>query len=195
MRKIIILTLMAAISILMAGCQNLPNVNPSLEPQAQIPQMESYPSPQTASIPAYPGPNGKIETPAIRPGQPEPTPLADAPNPLPGKSSFSGTIYSYTIQMVLPLTTIYLTPGLGEDATAPLAFIGPEESKGDIVLQTDKDGNIIADNIEPGEYYLATMAPLNWAAAVNSPRDETLRKIALKPDEKNALGIIYVSWP
>ena len=114
----------------------------------------------------------------------------------PGTASISGLVYSYTVYRVLPKTLFYLTPAVGENANiVPPLLIGPEEDNGDIKSETNELGQIYLNDIPPGNYYIVVWAPLNWSIVEYSPTEQTPRLIELKEGDRQALGILYVSWP
>lgn len=77
----------------------------------------------------------------------------------------------------------------------PPAFIGPEQNRGDIAGISDEKGHFFVKNIPPGNYFLVVSAPFSWSLAVVSDKDFAPLLIELGPDQKQPLGIIYVSWP
>lgn len=171
-------------------------VEPTVAPTLVEPVLDEngYPAPSTTLQSSYPAPEGSGAE--VQPGMSVPVPPNDAPVPEAGMGSVSGVIYSFTIQMTLPDTDFYLSPGWGDNRKdPPAAFLGPQPEKGDIPLKADSTGAFSAANIPPGFYYLAVSAPLNWAAGVNSPEDSAMRLIEIKADEKTVLGVVYVSWP
>jgi hypothetical protein len=133
--------------------------------------------------------------------QPSPSTLsinasAEVPLSEPGKASISGTLYSYTIERILPETVFYLTPAVGEDKRSmPAILVGPIEEKGDIRGVTDINGQFALNDIPPGNYFLITWAPYNWAPAVISETEQRARLIELEAGQREALGILYLSWP
>jgi hypothetical protein len=156
--------------------------------------------------PAYPGPNLSKSV-AVQTSSPtydlqtpqsagEIIPLKDAPQPEVGKASISGTLYSFTIFRVIPKTFFYLTKATGaNNRDLPPAFIGPEQSRGDIIGTSDEKGQFFMTNIPPGNYFLVVSAPLRWSFAVVSDKDFAPLLIELSSNQKQPLGIIYVSWP
>jgi hypothetical protein len=186
MKIFILLTIISSI-FFSTSCSN----NATATSSAFTPQDSGYPAPLNNAIEGYPGSDV-----IIKPGAGVPTPPTTAPDPEPGKASISGVLYSFTSDLVLADTQFYLTLGWGEDHTSqPLSFIGPMEEIGDIFLKSDMDGYFYINNIPPGNYYLAVMAPYNWAAAVISDTNVNLRLIQLKEGDKVQLGVVYVSWP
>jgi hypothetical protein len=122
--------------------------------------------------------------------------LNSAPDPLPGKASISGIVYSYTTNMIIPKTQGYLTRGKGSDhKQIPPLFVGPLEDQLDIVFTTDENGYFELNNIPPGNYFLAIWAPYTYSVMQVSNTDPTYRMIELLADSKDPLGIVYVSWP
>jgi len=120
---------------------------------------------------------------------------AEAPIPEAGKASISGVLYSFTSDGPIPETVLYLTPARGEAKRPPSILVGPRKELGDIQGVSDDHGQIFLNNIPPGNYYLAVWAPYDWILAVESTTDITPRLIELEPNQREALGIIYLSWP
>ena len=127
--------------------------------------------------------------------QPPVAPL-HAPLPKNGWSSISGTLYSYTIDSILPDTMFYLTRAIGQDKTLfPPILTGPDEDAGDIRAFTDDNGQFALDNVPPDSYFLITWAPYNWVPAEVSPGSQSPRLIKLEAGQSEALGVLYLSWP
>lgn len=154
---------------------------------------------------AYPGPNPsspigtQAEQPQVSQTQKlvaEIIPPEDAPRPNTGKASISGTLYSFTLFRVIPKTLLYLTMASGVDnRDLPPVFIGPEQNQGDIAVTSDEKGQFFVNNIPSGNYFLVVSASFRWSLAVISDKDFTPLLIELKPDQRQPLGIVYVSWP
>ncbi len=152
---------------------------------------ETKNSDSTASFQPYPAPDsagsGKYQFPSA-PGE--------APPPEPGKASISGVIYSFTTLMPIPNTLFYLSRGEGmESKDFPPLLIGPEVSKGDVIGRTDEKGQFFLKDVPPGNYFFVVSAPYNWSVATVSNTDFTPRLIELKPNQKQPLGVVYISWP
>lgn len=157
------------------------------------PSPAGNPSPTLQSVP-YPPPQGLPPVNAT-PIQ-SPLPLADAPQPSPGKASISGTLYSVSTSRVIPETPFYLTRGIGSDERLlPIVLEGPNPEKGDLSGKTDAMGQFQLNGIPPGNYYLFVWAPYTWVPADNSATDLTPRLLELSANQKEPLGIVYVSWP
>lgn len=122
--------------------------------------------------------------------------LIDPPETNAGKALLYGVLYSYTVNMVIPGTAVYLTPAIGENKDrVPPTLVGPQESRGDFVTTTDNNGFILFNNVTPGNYFLIVWAPLNWAIVETSEIGQEPKLISVGADEKNDIGIAYVSWP
>jgi hypothetical protein len=125
-----------------------------------------------------------------------PIPPSDAPQPEAGMAGLSGALYSYTIHKIIPQTMFYLTKAEGDGRDSMPGFLaGPDESRGDIIKQSDPYGNFQLNNLPPGSYFLIVSAPYNWCPAETSPADPTPLLIRLAAGDRLALGIVYVSWP
>jgi hypothetical protein len=121
---------------------------------------------------------------------------AEAPPPVSDRASISGTLYSYTIKRILPETVFYLTSAVGEDRRSmPPILVGPIDERGDIRGVTDINGQFAMNDIPPGNYFLVAWAPYNWAPAEISEIEQRARLIELVAGQREALGILYLSWP
>lgn len=116
------------------------------------------------------------------------------PAPDPGKASACGVLISLYMNLFrIPQTPFYFISAKNQDREPIL--LNPRSEAGDIFGLSDSDGRIVLDNLPPGAYYLVVWAPYNWALAVKSPDDPTLRVFIFNPDKKYNLGEIYVQWP
>jgi len=175
--------------LLLISCNVITNIS-SPTPTFMASQTEAYPIPNITT--PYPMLEGESKSPLLI----TPNPPAGATDPEPGKGSISGTLYSPIQKMVVPETQFYLTPGWGVDQReVPPTFVGPQVDKGDIELRSDAQGNFSANNIPPGNYYLAVWAPLTWDIAQVSDKDTKPLLLEIKADQKYPLGIVNVSWP
>lgn len=204
--KILLYVLWVGVFLLTACSPSVANRSTPTAVQAvgnrSNPQRESaYPSPGDSMGESYPAPEkkGTQESYAVITPLPIgvlPQAPAEAPQPQAGKAAISGVAYSFTTRIPLAGTQFYLTSGWGsQHQDPPLAFTGPDQSKGDYVGKTDEHGNISVADVPPGDYYLAFWAPLSWSVAVASEQSNQARLIHVDADQKLTLGIIYVSWP
>ncbi len=174
--------------LLLAACSNEPAQSPN-----------AYPGP--SSLSAYPGPNSLAPYPAPQElpgidGTAIPIWPTNPPPPESGKASISGTVFSYTINRLVPGTLFYLTPAAGSDhRSVPAIIIGPDEGKGDIRGTTDGKGQFVLNKVPPGNYYLVLWAPYDWVLAENSKEDNSPRLFELAANEKQQLGMVYAPWP
>lgn len=200
MKRYLLLTFFT-IALLLSACQSVPETVAPSTPEAGYPSAGQdatnnygYPVPeQTAPTDiAYPAPSS---LPTLAVGE-LPVPPAEALIPEQGKAALTGVLYSYTINAVIPGTQIYLTPAVGENLDqVPLALVGPQDSRGDIVATTDENGYILMNNLPPGNYYLVVWAPLNYSIVETADMIQTPLLIQLKADETLQLGVTYLSWP
>jgi hypothetical protein len=187
------------ITLALAGC------SPTAPLQAQG-TANPIATPATASQGSYPGPETQIKYDANGypvPGSeqrvytdPIPTPPQTAPDPLAGKASVSGVLYSSTSNIILPNTQAYFTKASGttNDQLNPVLG-GPKPQIGDIAFTTDDKGEFEFNNIPPGKYFLVVWAPLTWNAVWKNKDDPTALMMDFQPDKKTLLGVLYVSWP
>jgi hypothetical protein len=183
-----------------AGCAQktpLPVASTQTPGAADLPGYPTYAAQAGDGNAAYPAEGqSQIPTPIrYKAGEVPPSP-ADAPQPESGKASISGTLFSYTTLSTLPDLQYFLTPAQGDKKDTPPPFsTGPNVEKGDIVGQSDEQGQFTLANVPPGNYFMIIWSPVGWPIAVESPTSETSRLIELKADQKNPLGVVYFSWP
>jgi hypothetical protein len=200
MKRYSLLTFLT-ILILLSACQSIPV---TAMPNASIGDYPSegqdassnngYPIPERIAPTdvAYPAPSS---LPILAAGE-LPVPPTETLIPERGKAALTGVLYSYTIKAVIPETQIYLTPAVGNNLDqVPLALVGPQDSRGDIVATTDENGYILMNNIPPGNYFLIVWAPLNYSIVETADMIQTPLLIQLKTDEIFELGVTYLSWP
>ncbi len=151
--------------------------------------ISAYPEPIRIDQ-TYPGSNiPTVSSPKIHPSYP-----MDAPEPLPGFGSISGTLYSFTTGITLAKTNFYLIPGDGPNRNEmPPILVGPSEK--DIQGITDQNGQFFIDKVPPGNYFLIVESPYSYSPAVTSETDFTPLLLAVKENKKYPLGVIQVSWP
>ncbi len=186
--KRMFLSITLLLAILMSACSQVKTNEPTEAGELGYPAQGSL---EPTDL-GYPAP---ISLPTMRSGETPKSPI-DTPKPETGKAALSGVLYSYTINSVIPGTPIYLTPAIGENKDqVPLALVGPQESRGDIIGTTDENGYILMNNLPPGNYYLVVWAPLNWSVVETADKNQTPLMIVLKSDESLNLDVAYVSWP
>lgn len=59
-------------------------------------------------------------------------------------------------------TTLYLTPGIGENMSPPILLVGPNIKNGDYLANTDSDANFMFSNVKPGTYFLVVSSTNNF---------------------------------
>jgi hypothetical protein len=164
-------------------------------PSPELAFTETYPSPdeiQGDSTSAYPGP-GSLR---IFPEGQLPIPPEAVPQPQSGKAAISGLLFSYTSRIIIPDTNYYLTPAIGEKKELAPLLTGPKPDAGDILLRSSSNGEVWADNIPPGDYFLVVWAPYSWAPALNhDDKSDSPRLLSLEADKSYALGLLEIAWP
>ena len=115
--------------------------------------------------------------------------------PSPGQTSFSGILYSYSLNQLVPNTPFYLSPAVGEENSFPPIMAGPNPEQGDINGFTDDKAAIILNDIEPGNYYLIVWAPNNWGFAVIDTENEKPLMFELTEGTAHNFGVILIQWP
>lgn len=132
----------------------------------------------------------------MQPAGAPPAPPAEAPKPESGRAAISGVFYSRSNSQVIPGTLFYLRPAAGADGREPPSIVGdPDTQQGDVVGQTDQNGQFTLNDVPPGNYYIFIWAPYDWRPVEMSADDQNLRLIELKPDQSAPLGVLYVAWP
>jgi len=78
-----------------------------------------------------------------------------------GNSSLFGQIF---LPDGTPLhhTTLYLTPSVGDEKSAPIILVGPNLEKGDYLANTDSEAFFEFSNVKPGTYYLVVSSTNNY---------------------------------
>ncbi len=119
--------------------------------------------------------------------------LPTAPNPNIGFGAVSGLLYSYTLEKIIPNTSYYLMPAIGENNDVPPIISGADPRQGDVMGFSDNDGNFSSNNVKPGFYYLVIWSPYSWCLAESDTPNETLL-IEINENEKKELGVVNVPW-
>jgi len=121
-----------------------------------------------------------------------------APAPQEGMASLSGVLYAPAVTRIIPGTQFYLTPAIEDNGQLliPTLFAGPREENGDVAGFSNEKGQLLLDNVPPGNYYLVVWAIYNWPLAFASATDELPMLITVKAGEQRDLGLLYVpEWP
>ena len=155
----------------------------------------SYPSSDLNNI-IYPYPaEGSSLLSTLQNGQLPHAP-SDAPTPPEGKASISGTVFSFTSFIVIPDTTIYLTPAQGDKQELFPMLTGPNPQAGDIPGRTDSKGQFFINNVPPGNYFIIVWAPYSWSVVVDHVKDPPSPLLfSLEANRQYSLGVLQVSWP
>jgi len=105
-----------------------------------------------------------------------------------GNSSLFGQVF---LPDGTPLhhTTLYLTPGLGDEQSAPIILIGPNLEKGDYLANTDSEACFEFSNIKPGVYYLIVSSTNNYHYFLDGTAPIS---ILVEADQQLDLGKIIV---
>ena len=121
-----------------------------------------------------------------------------APEPQPGQAALSAVLWSRANNQTIYGTNVYLTPADIVDGkpAPPVIYLGPKpEENGDVTGQTNMEGQLLIDNIPPGDYYLVVWSVYDWPAAFTSPDDNLPVLISVGDGDKLDLGLLYVDWP
>jgi hypothetical protein len=120
-----------------------------------------------------------------------------APAPKDGMASLSGVLYTPVVNRIIPGTQFYLTPAIEDNGQLyiPTMFVGPQVEKGDVAGITNEKGQVLLDNVPPGDYYLAVWTIYNWPLAFGAQEDQLPLLITVKAGEQRDLGLLYVEWP
>ncbi len=120
-----------------------------------------------------------------------------SPTPQEGAAALSGVLYSANVNRIIPGTTFYLTPAIEDNGQLyiPSVFVGPQVERGDIAGTSNEKGQIMLDNVPPGNYYLAVWAIYNWPLAFGAQNDSLPLMITVKAGEQQDFGLLYVDWP
>jgi len=120
-----------------------------------------------------------------------------APAPTAGNASLSAVLYSPGVNRVIPGTNFYLTPAIEQDGQLliPTLYSGPNPESGDVAGFTNDYGQLLLDNVPPGNYYLAVWTVYNWPLAFGAPDAQLPLLIQVAAGETKNLGLLYVEWP
>ncbi len=115
------------------------------------------------------------------------------PDPDPGLASLSAVLYTPYLSQIIPDTSFYLMPAIGENNEVPPIISGPDVNQGDVHGFTNDQGFLVLNNISPDLYYLVVWSPYTWTLAEN--KDGIPLLIEIISDSKNDLRSIDVPWP
>lgn len=120
-----------------------------------------------------------------------------APTPQEGMAALSGVLYSPVVNRIIPGTQFYLTPAIEQDGQLhiPTLFEGPKEAEGDIIGISNDQGQILLDNIPPGNYYMPVWTIYDWPLAFGGQDEKLPLLITVEAGEQIDLGLLYVQWP
>jgi hypothetical protein len=179
----------------------LPNPDsPLVQPASPLAPPESSStgaSAQATVQPAVQGPHIEIAVPSDLAVITQLAEDTKAPAPQEGMASLSGLLYTPVINRIIPGTQYYLTPAIEDNGQfyIPTMFVGPQTDKGDVSGISNEKGQLLLDNIPPGNYYLAVWTIYNWPLAFGSQQDALPLLITLEAGEQRDLGLLYVEWP
>ncbi len=120
-----------------------------------------------------------------------------APVPQDGMAAVSAVLFSYAFNSPIVTTYFYLTPAAVVDGTPvpEIAIYGPRPDKGDVGGNTNEQGQLMLDNVPPGDYFMLVSSFYDWPAAFNSPDDWMPALISVQAGQQLDLGLLYVNWP
>jgi len=169
--------LLILVLLLQNACGSVPKLT-------EIPKktIYGYPVTQNIEIEAYPSPASFNEFEDLSVIQPDPD-----------KATLKGKIMLRS-GFMLSKTTIYLTPAVGVNKDLPpIILIGPEENSGDLVSQTNNQGEFVFNNILPGFYYLIASSSNSYSIIEDNNQKPLL--IKLRSGELMNLSLVTVSLP
>jgi hypothetical protein len=185
------------------GTATIQQVSPLSNPDSPLSQPTSPLLPaddasaSASAQPAVQGPHIEIAVPSDLKIITELANETKAPAPQEGKASLSGVLYSPGVNRIIPGTQFYLTPAIEDNGQLyiPTMFVGPQVDKGDVAGMSNEKGQIMLDNVPPGNYYLAVWAIYNWPLAFGANDDKLPLLITVKAGDQRDLGLLYVEWP
>lgn len=113
------------------------------------------------------------------------------PTPSSGTSVYSGSLFSAGDDLPARLvkiyfaTKIFLTPGPG--------YMLSYEEKGSPQIQTDENGYFVITDIEPGEYFLIMVTPVNSYSVIDDQGNQVT--FVAEAGKTYDLGKLFVNWP
>jgi hypothetical protein len=119
----------------------------------------------------------------------------EAPAPADGKAAVSGTAYSIGLVGPVRGTQFYFTKAVGTNNSqlSPI-LVGPKPEEGDIIVNTDGNGDFSIDSLPPGNYYLIMNGVYDWVPA-EQPGAGRPYLFELSANERLAVGVLLVQWP
>lgn len=178
-------TLMILI-LLVSGCAS-PSENvlvPIVLDGIPVPDSTSvgYPSPiEGASIGfAYPVPVEQIPGLAVQ-----------VPQPKIGNAAIGAVVYSPAAQAALTNVEFYFSWNADPSV---VSFSDPDRSRGDIIGQTNSQGQILLDEVAPGSYNLLLRAANGWVVVTDLSMGTPIL-FTFEADQAYPLGVLQVSWP
>lgn len=169
-------------------------VSPLSQPPSPLPAGEAT---GEATAAAVQGPHIGIAVPADINAITELAGETEAPTPQEGMAALSGVLYSPVVNRIIPGTQFYLTPAIEQDGQLhiPTLFEGPKEAEGDIIGISNDQGQILLDNIPPGNYYMPVWTIYDWPLAFGGKDEKLPLLITVEAGEQLDLGLLYVQWP
>jgi hypothetical protein len=188
-----------------ASAADAAQVSPLAQPASPLAQPASPlpPAPDASAAAAAPaaavpgGPSIEIAVPSDLAVITQLAEETKAPAPQEGMASLSGVLYSPVVNRIIPGTQYYLTPAIEDNGQLfiPSMFVGPKEERGDVAGTTNEKGQLMLDNIPPGNYYLAVWTIYNWPLAFGAQEDALPLLITVAAGDQQDLGLLYVEWP
>jgi hypothetical protein len=162
--------------------------------QVEIDPVTGYPALEEGVVnEGYPAPEDQIV--ALESGPPPAAPV-DAPATEAGTASISGVLFSRTNRTVIPGTDLTIIAAGGEDGNQPPEILGPNSvPDAALTVRSDEQGWFSLTNIPPGKYYLFVWTTYDWRVAEKGENDQGQWLIELNADQRQPLGVVYVTWP
>jgi hypothetical protein len=118
--------------------------------------------------------------------------------PAEGFGTLSGVVYSFgSLPGIVRGTQAYLLEAIEVDGqlVAPPVFLGPKPENGDIYAQTSLSGQLVMENIPPGEYYIAIWTVYDYRIVFPTAQETIPRRVTVKAGDQLNLGLLYANWP
>jgi hypothetical protein len=192
-----------------------PTVAATEEPAAAPAEETTEEAPSESPLAAPESPLAQPGSPLLQPDSPLTTASTDVPVPATeeeaialaaetvapaageGFATISGLLYSFNIDAIVPGTQFYLMAADEVDGNfvPPSIYFGPRPEEGDVMGFSTLAGQVLAEDIPPGNYYLAVWTVYDWLLVFSSPDEDSPLLISVEEGDELNLGMLYVNWP